>query len=377
MIVNYNVKYFLEQCLCSVVKACKNINAEIFVVDNNSTDGSKDFFTSRFPGVRFIWKNENAGFAKANNEALQQASGEKILFLNPDTIVPEDCFEKCLSFLSTKDQAGAMGVYMIDGGGRYLPESKRGFPSLFTSFCKMSGLTALFPKSKLFARYYLGHLQENEVSEVDVLSGAFLMVDRKLLDNIGGFDERFFMYAEDIDLSYRIQQAGYKNYYYPGTSIIHFKGESTQKQNPDYAKHFYGTMILFIKKHYHNVVAGLYILLLRMAIALKSLFANKPTSATGKIYYDKIWIFADANKVGALRHAMKQYATEIIITRALDYSVDNGNAVVFCESSITFKEIIGSIQKHKGQRDFFIHAENTNSIIGSNNKNSSGAVIQL
>ena len=163
IIVNYNVKYFLEQCLCSVIKATLNIDAEIFVVDNNSTDGSKNFFINRFPQVKFIWKIKNEGFAKANNEALQIATGEKILFLNPDTIVPEDCFEKCLAFLSTTKNIGILGVRMIDGSGNYLPESKRGFPSSFTSFCKITGLTKLFPHSKLLANYYLGHLPEKEI----------------------------------------------------------------------------------------------------------------------------------------------------------------------------------------------------------------------
>ena len=236
IIVNYNVKCFLELCIISVIAACKNIQAEIIVVDNYSTDGSKLFFNNRFKDVQFIWLQQNLGFAKANNIGLTAASGSTILFLNPDTILPEDCLEQCLRFFHIKDKAGALGIKMIDGSGSFLKESKRGFPSLFTSFCKLSGLIALFPSSKIFANYYLGQLPENENHEVAVLSGAFMMVSKKVLDKLGGFDETFFMYAEDIDLSYRIRKAGYLNYYFAESTIIHFKGESTKKGNLKYVQ---------------------------------------------------------------------------------------------------------------------------------------------
>jgi GT2 family glycosyltransferase len=178
---------------------------EVIVVDNNSSDGSIAWLRPMFPFVRFIANTNNQGFAKANNQALQQCRGQYVLFLNPDTILPEDCFVQCLSFMEFHPDAGALGVRMIDGSGQYLPESKRGFPSPWVSFCKMSGLTHFFPASKLFARYYLGHLSPAETHQVDVLSGAFMWVRKEVLDKTGGFDERFFMYAEDIDLSYRIQ----------------------------------------------------------------------------------------------------------------------------------------------------------------------------
>jgi O-antigen biosynthesis protein len=280
IIVNYNVKYFLEQCLCSVLKACKNINAEILVVDNNSTDGSKEFLSPRFPLVNFSWNSVNVGFAKANNQALAQAKGEYILFLNPDTIVPEDCFEKCIEFFAAHPDAGALGIRMIDGGGKFLKESKRAFPSPLTSLFKLSGFTRLFPHSKLFARYHLGHLSENENHEVDVLAGAFIMMPKKVADVTGGFDETFFMYGEDIDLSYRIQKTpcaatggNYKNYYFAGSTIIHFKGESTKKGSLNYVKIFYSAMSLFVKKHYSGSRAGVFNFLIQTGIFLRAILS--------------------------------------------------------------------------------------------------------
>ena len=186
------------------------MDAEVFVVDNCSTDGSRQYLSSRFPDISFRWNNSNDGFAKANNLALQEATGDYVLFLNPDTIVPEDCLEKCIHFFETRKQCGALGVRMIDGSGHFLKESKRSFPSAATSFYKMIGLTALLPLSPVFARYYATHIKENESGKVDVLPGAFMMVSKEAVKATGGFDERFFMYAEDIDLSYRVQQAGFK-----------------------------------------------------------------------------------------------------------------------------------------------------------------------
>jgi O-antigen biosynthesis protein len=273
IIVNYNVKYFLEQCLCSVIKACKNIEAEIIVVDNNSTDGSREFLSPKFNTVKFTWNTDNTGFAKANNQALQQATGTYILFLNPDTIVPEDCFEECIGFFKTHENAGALGIRMIDGTGKFLKESKRAFPSPLTSLYKLSGLTKLFPHSKTFAKYHLGHLSEKENHEVDVLAGAYMMIPKKILDKTGSFDETFFMYGEDVDLSYRIQKAGYKNYYFAQSTIIHFKGESTKKGSLNYVRMFYSAMSLFVKKHYSGSRAGLFNFLIHTGIFLRAILA--------------------------------------------------------------------------------------------------------
>ena len=380
IIVNYNVKYFLEQCLASVVKACKNIEAEIFVVDNNSTDGSKEFFAGRFPQVCFVWKNENTGFAKANNDIVKLAKGEKILFLNPDTVVAEDCFEKCLSFFLTKENIGAIGLRMIDGSGNYLPESKRGFPSLATSFYKMTGLTKLFPQSKYFAQYYLGHLPENKTNEVDVLAGACMMANKKVLEEVGSFDENFFMYGEDIDLSYRIQKAGYKNYCFAETTILHFKGESTQKQSLEYIRNFYGAMLLFVKKHYGNGTGKIYLLFLQAAITTKAITAGiknlfkKPVAVLPKKPSgNKAFVISDEDTFQNLR----QYFNEAERADTINEAATAATAFILCEPTLSFKEIIHLMQKHKEQYNFFIHADGTKGIVGSSDKNSSGIIFPV
>lgn len=270
IIVNFNVKYFLEQCLCSVTKAMRNIEGEIIVIDNNSTDGSRDFFLNKFSEVNFIWNHENEGFAKANNKALETASGDYILFLNPDTIVPEDCFEKCISFIQSKNDSIAIGLKMLDGSGKFLKESKRAFPSPMTSLYKLSGLSKFFPSSKIFSKYHLGYLDKNETHEVDVLAGAFMMMPKMITKTVGAFDETFFMYGEDIDLSYRIQKAGYKNFYFAESSIIHFKGESTKKGTLNYVRIFYKAMSVFVQKHYGGTKAGLFNFFIQAAIYLRA-----------------------------------------------------------------------------------------------------------
>ena len=270
IIVNYNVKYFLEQALWSVRKASKNIAIEIFVVDNNSVDDSVQMVQTKFPEVKLIANKENSGFSTANNQAIRIAQGEYILLLNPDTVVEEDTFEKCIQFMDAKKDAGALGVKMIDGSGEFLPESKRGFPSPLVAFSKTFGLSKLFPKSKTFNHYHLAYLDENEIHEIEVLAGAFFLVRKSVLDEIGLLDEAFFMYGEDIDLSYRIIKAGYKNYYFPETKIIHYKGESTKKGSLNYVKVFYNAMIIFAKKHFTGEKAWMYILMLQLAIYFRA-----------------------------------------------------------------------------------------------------------
>ncbi|HEY6504489.1 MAG TPA: glycosyltransferase [Chitinophagaceae bacterium] len=266
VIVNYNVHHFLEQCLCSVQKAVVLLQAETFVIDNNSADNSVRHLQPRFPAVKFIVNQENVGFAKACNQGMKLATGKYILFLNPDTIVPENCFLKCLAFFDAHPDAGALGIKMLDGSGQFLKESKRSFPSPKTSLFKLFGLARLFPTSKTFAKYHLGHLDENKDHEVDVLAGAFMMIKKDVLDSVGGFEETFFMYGEDIDLSYRVQKAGYKNYYFSGSSIIHFKGESTKKGSLNYVHLFYNAMGIFVKKHYGKTKAGTFVFSLFIAI---------------------------------------------------------------------------------------------------------------
>lgn len=250
IIVNYNVKHFLEQCLISVQKAIQGIDGEIIVVDNNSVDGSTQLINEKFGDVQLIANTENTGFAVANNQAIKLSKGKFILLLNPDTIVQEDTFVKCLEFMDGNSDAGALGLKMFDGNGQFLPESKRGLPTPSVAFCKIFGLSALFPKSKVFGQYHLGYLSKDENHVVDVLSGAFMLIRRDTLKKVGLLDEAFFMYGEDIDLSYRITLGGYKNYYFSKTNIIHYKGESTKKSSINYVFVFYRAMIIFAEKHF-------------------------------------------------------------------------------------------------------------------------------
>lgn len=273
IIVNYNVKYFLEQCLHSVLKAAEDMAAEIIVIDNHSTDESLPYLAPKFPQVRFIKNSTNSGFGKACNRGLKEASGDYILFLNPDTLVAEDSFARCLSFFRTHPDCGALGVKMIDGSGSFLKESKRAFPSPLTSLFKLFGFSRMFPRSKLFSRYHLGHLDKEQNHEVDVLAGAYLMVRHNVLQQVGSFDEAFFMYGEDVDLSYRIQQAGYQNHYLADTTIIHFKGESTKRGSLNYVRMFYYAMSVFVKKHYGGAKAGVFNFSIQLAIWIRALIS--------------------------------------------------------------------------------------------------------
>ncbi len=273
IIVNYNVKYFLEQALQSVFQSKTDFKFEVFVVDNHSVDGSIEMVSEQFPNVNLIASKENLGFSKGNNLAIKEAKGKYVLLLNPDTIVKEDTFQKVVDFMESKDEAGALGIKMMDGNGHFLPESKRGFPTPYVAFYKMSGLSKLFPKSKTFNRYHLGFLDKDKINEVDVLSGAFMLLRKSVIDEVGSLDEDYFMYGEDIDLSYRIKKAGYKNYYFPETEIIHFKGESTKKGSYNYVKMFYNAMIIFTKKHFIGSKARYFTSLLTLAIYARASFA--------------------------------------------------------------------------------------------------------
>ena len=271
VIVNYNVKYFLEQCLLSVIKASSQIEAEILVVDNNSSDGSVEYIRQRFPSVNVIANKDNPGFSKANNQAIQIATGEFVLILNPDTLVAEDTFDICIDFMNKHTDAGALGVKMIDGKGNFLPESKRGLPTPEVAFYKMFGLAQLFPNSQRFGKYHLSYLSKDETNPVDILSGAYMFFRKKVLDEIGYFDETFFMYGEDIDLSYRVLKAGYKNYYLADTTIIHYKGESTKKGSLNYVRVFYQAMIIFARKHFAASRAGFFSFLINLAVVFRAL----------------------------------------------------------------------------------------------------------
>lgn len=270
VIVNYNVRDFLAQCLHSVQQAIDGIEAEVIVVDNNSVDGSVGEIRQRFPRVTIIENKQNLGFSRANNQAIRESRGRFILLLNPDTVVEEDTFRKCLDFMEEHPEAGAMGVKMIDGKGEFLPESKRALPTPMVSFYKMFGLASLFPRSRRFGKYHLGYLDRNQTHQVDVLAGAFMFLRKEVLDKTGLLDETFFMYGEDIDLSYRITRAGYKNYYFAGTTIIHYKGESTKKGSLNYVRMFYQAMIIFAGKHFTSRKARTFSLLINLAIYFRA-----------------------------------------------------------------------------------------------------------
>jgi len=270
IIVNYNVKFFLEQCLFSVLKSLQNINGEIIVVDNCSVDGSEVMIRNKFPQVKLIVNHQNVGFAKANNQAMKMALGEYVLLLNPDTVVEESTFARCIEFMDRHQDAGALGPKMIDGKGNFLPESKRGLPTPNVAFYKIFGLTKLFPHSATFARYYLGNTSINETQEVEILTGAFLLLRRSILENVGYLDESFFMFGEDIDFSHRIVLAGFKNYYFPEVSIIHYKGESTKKGSLNYIMIFYKAMHIFVNKYFTGGQAYFFSLLIYLAIYFRA-----------------------------------------------------------------------------------------------------------
>lgn len=293
IIVNYNVKHFLEQALTAVFHSKVNFNFDVFVVDNNSADGSVEMVKTHFPQVHLMAERENHGFSKANNLAIKASMAKYVLLLNPDTVIETDTLQKSVDFMERTPDAGGLGVKMIDGRGNFLPESKRGFPSPMVAFYKMTGLSTLFPHSTTFGKYHLSYLDKNTIHEVEVLSGAFMLLRKSVLDDIGLLDEAFFMYGEDIDLSYRIVQAGYKNYYFPTTKIIHFKGESTRKGSLNYVKVFYQAMIIFLEKHFHGTGKGALVYFLKIGIYLRAMMAvgNRIISRLGWTLLDALFIF--------------------------------------------------------------------------------------
>ena len=278
IIVNYNVKYYLDQCILSVLRAFEEMNtpAEIIVVDNHSADGSVDYLEQRypqklFPMVRFVRSAHNLGFARANNIAIRQSRGEYVLLLNPDTIVGEDALKASVDFMDVHEDAGAVGVRMLGAQGRRAMESRRGLPTPMVSFFKMLGFCNRWPHHRLFGKYYMGYLPWDEPSQIEVVSGAYCMLRRKALDEVGLLDEDFFMYGEDIDLSYRVLKGGYHNYYLP-VDILHYKGESTQKSSFRYVHVFYEAMLIFFRKHYSGMTF-LLSLPIKTAIYAKALMA--------------------------------------------------------------------------------------------------------
>lgn len=274
IIVNYNVQYFLEVCLHSVLRACNGFDAEVIVVDNHSTDGSGDMVKTKFPTVVLIENKDNKGFSKANNQAVSIAKGEYILFLNPDTVMPEDFFVKTIGYLDANSLVGALGPRLIDGKGTYAPDSKKSFPTLSVAIFKTTGLNKIFSRSTTINKYYAVHIKEHETASVEVLSGCCMFLRSSLLPIIGpAFDEDYFMYCEDVDLSFRVQRAGFQNVYFPEATIIHYKGESTRKASLSYIRIFNEALSTFVRKHYTKANATMFIFLINVGIGFRAIWS--------------------------------------------------------------------------------------------------------
>jgi len=367
IILNYNVQYFLEQCLQSVQKAISTIDAEIIVIDNDSKDGSCDLIRNKFSEVILIENNENVGFSKANNQGVAIAKGEYVCILNPDTIVAENTFVNALSVIEVKNEIGALGVKLIDGTGNFLPESKRNVPTIKSAAAK------LINSSK--KTYYANHLNENENGYIDILVGAFMFIEKKKYKEVGGFDEDYFMYGEDIDLSYKFLKAGYKNYYLGSAKTLHYKGESTSKDK-EYFKRFYGAMHIFYSKHFPKKIG--YKFLLKLSItgikwinAFKSKKKKQPFVATQKIFL----LSENINLLRQLSEIIKQPINSISKSICKDGGISDAQ-LIFDANYISFTDILEIIQLLKNQRNTFrIRPTNCNFIIGSDQSDEKGEVV--
>ncbi|MCF6296915.1 MAG: glycosyltransferase family 2 protein [Flavobacteriaceae bacterium] len=338
IIVNYNVQYFLEQCILSLQNASKNITVEIIVVDNNSTDGSCAMLRQKFPKVQLISNVKNVGFSKANNQGVDQAVGAYILILNPDTVIAEDTLEKTLNFVEKQNNLGALGVKFIDGTGNFLPETKRNIPTVRVASRKILG------NSK---RYYANHISENEIASVEILTGAFMLMKRHVYIKIGGFDEDYFMYGEDIDLCYKLLNKGYQNYYYGETTIIHYKGESTTK-NTSYLKHFYGAMQIFYKKHFKtNSFDKFFSNLIYKILVLSKPLKKNPQNIEAPLQYNLLLIGENEDLFEKIKQKSKFKKSEI--SKVISENISEFDLVIFDNSMISNKEIIEYFKNKKFQ----------------------------
>ena len=360
VILNYNVKFFLELCLKSVEQAITTLDAEIIVVDNDSSDGSCEMVQEKFPNIKLISNNDNVGFAKANNQGVAVAKGEFVCILNPDTIVAEDTFIKILEFAKSKSNLGAIGCKLIDGSGAYLAESKRNIPVVKVAMQKMFGNGN---------KYYANHLGENEVGRVDVLVGAFMFIKRVVYKQVEGFDEDYFMYGEDIDLSYKLLQAGFKNYYYGETTCIHYKGESTTKDKK-YTKRFYSAMKLFYKKHFKtNFVFDAIV-----TIGINTAHFFKGNSNIEEFQPEHFYLISNSENRQLEAVLDKKVNVQSHLKNIEEYS-----EVIFDANCLSYKEIIEHIESlHPlNNLSFKILPKNSSFIIGSNDSISRGKVIQF
>lgn len=367
IVLNYNVRYHLELCLLSVMRALKDINAEIIVVDNASSDASLEMLADRFPQINVIANSENLGFSKANNLGVKQAKGEYICILNPDTVLPEDCFSELLAFAQTKQELGAIGIRLIDGTGSFLPESKRNLPTPKVAMAK------LLRNSKA---YYAGDCGEEEIAKVQVLVGAFMFMKREVYEQQGGFDEDYFMYGEDIDLSYRLLQAGYSNYYFGKVTAIHFKGESTLRDKI-YARRFYEAMGIFYKKHFgsNEMEARLVALALQAAKNVKTFPRVRNVQDTLK--EPLIVVSSDTGFIAQTETRAFSKAKIYKTLTDCDSHTECG-MFIFDAGSFDYKEIIACMQMlNKRKSTFRIHPPECNFILGSDSSTRQGKVIFL
>lgn len=375
IILNYNVRYFLEQCVISVKAALATIDGEIIVVDNNSPDDSCEMMRQRFPEVTLVQNHENAGFPKGNNIGVATAKGKYICILNPDTVVAEDTFSKALSFYESQENPGIVGVKLVDGTGCFLPESKRGVPTPWVAITKIGGIYKLFPNSSLFNKYYAQHINSSQSGKVDILVGAFMIMERQLYLDVGGFDEDCFMYSDDIDLSYTVLKAGKHNYYFCGTSVIHYKGESTVKDGT-YMNRFREAMQFFYKKHFRSS-AG-FDVFMRMGTMFFALAKkNKKAVVRTPQYY--ILFSGNENLKKGIEAALGKKVTRFdhFEPTALP-SRNDGAEVVFDNDYISFSEIIATMERCRNHSiTFKIKPAGCNFIIGSNSSDSRGEVIVI
>lgn len=383
IILNYNVRYFLEQCVLSVQQAIQNLDAEIIVIDNHSSDDSCAMMKQRFPNIKLIENKENSGFPKGNNIAVKEAKGEYLCILNPDTVVAEDTFEKILnSQLPTPNsQLGIIGCKLIDGTGNFLPESKRGIPTPWVAFTKIFGLYKVFPKSSLFNKYYAQDLTENQSGKVDILVGAFMVMKRELYNKLEGFDENCFMYADDIDLSYRALLLQKQNYYFHETTVIHYKGESTVK-DATYMKHFREFMNFFYQKHFKRSL--FFNLMARFGAFYFSIVKVFKGKAKPKVKPNQYILVSD-NEALKEKLALKlQKSVErtliengkIVISQSISKAK---HAEVILDTNYTgFKNAIAFLEENKNKSlTFKLLPIESDFIIGSNSSNDRGEVIVI
>lgn len=373
IILNYNVRYFLEQCVLSVQNATQNLDAEIIVVDNNSPDDSCQMMKEHFPDVILIENKENAGFPKGNNIGVNIAKGKYICILNPDTVVAEDTFEKVLAFAETKTDLGIVGCKLIDGTGNFLPESKRGIPTPFVAFTKIFSLYKIFPSIKSFGKYYASHINENQTGKVEILVGAFMVMKKETYQEVGGFDEDCFMYSDDIDLSYMVLKTGKQNYYFHETTVIHYKGESTIKDGT-YMKRFQEAMNFFYKKHFKTSI--FFSLFMKLGIIFFSFIKMFQGKTKPKSKPENYILVSENSDSMIIKLLEKKLNSEVIINKKTNNS--ERTEFILDVNSLGFKKAIAFIEANKNQHyTFKMLVKNANFLIGSNSSNDRGEVIKL